>query len=204
MHVWVVTGGDPPNLARLGELARPQLVVAADSGADIAGELGLTPDVIVGDFDSVSEAGSASAHQLRRFPTDKDDTDLTLALAEARDRGADSLTLIGGSGGRLDHFLANVAALASDDLAEVRVDALMGSSRIWVVRRQQTLSGEVGEIVTLLAYGGATTGIYTTGLRWELTGETLEAGSSRGVSNVMVAPAASVTVATGVVLAIRP
>ena len=138
MHAWVVTGGEPQSPEGLRELPPPRLVVAADSGADIAGSLGLTPDVIVGDFDSVTPAGAAAATDQRRFPTDKDATDLALALAEARHRGATDITVVGGAGGRLDHFLANVAALASDDLAGAAVGAVMGTARLWVVRPQRT------------------------------------------------------------------
>ena len=203
LHAWVVTGGEPPDPDLLGELARPRFVVAADSGADVARELGLLPDVIVGDFDSVTPAAAAAIATHRRYPTDKDATDLSLALAEAQRRGAESISVVGGSGGRLDHFLANVAALASDELAGVRVDALMGSARLWVVRNRETIRGTVGELVTLLAHGGPATGIHTTGLRWALDGETLEAGSSRGVSNILAAPEATVTLETGVILAIR-
>ncbi len=203
MHAWVVAGGEPPDPAQLGELRPPQLVVAADSGADVARSLGLVPDVIVGDFDSVTPSGAAAAEQ-RRFPTDKDATDLALALAEALRRGAGSLTVVGGAGGRLDHLLANVAVLAAEDLAGVRVDALIGPARLWVVRRRRTISGTVGRIVTLLAHGGPATGVRTEGLRWALAGETLEAGASRGVSNVFTAPEATVTLESGVILAVRP
>ena len=203
-HAWVVTGGEPPDPDLLGELAPPKLVVAADSGADIARGLGLAPDVIVGDFDSVTPEAVAAVPTQRRFPTDKDATDLALALAEARDRGAESISVVGGSGGRLDHFLANVAALANDELAAVRVDALMGSARLWVVRHRETIRGTVGDLVTLLPHGGPATGIHTMGLRWALDGETLEAGSSRGVSNVFTAHEATVALETGVILAIRP
>lgn len=203
-HAWVVTGGEPPDPDLLGELAPPQLVVAADSGADVARGLGVLPDVIVGDFDSVTPAAAAAVAERRRFPVDKDATDLTLALAEAHSRGAGSITVVGGSGGRLDHLLANVATLASDELASLRVDALIGSARLWVVRRAETISGTVGQVVSLLAYGGPAAGIRTTGLRWALAGETLEAGASRGVSNVFDAPEATVTLRSGALLAIRP
>lgn len=204
LHAWVVAGGESPEPALLEELAPPQLIVAADSGADVALGLGLKVDVVVGDFDSVTPAGAAAAPEQRRFPTDKDATDLALALAEARDRGAESLSVVGGSGGRLDHLLANVAVLAGDELASVRVDALMGSARLWVVRRRATIRGSVGGLVTLLAHGGPAAGVRTTGLRWALAGETLAAGSSRGVSNVFAAPEATVTLESGVILAIRP
>ncbi len=204
LHAWVVTGGEPPDPALLGELAPPQLVVAADSGADVALGLGLAPDVIVGDFDSVTPAGLAAAAEQRRFPTDKDATDLALALSEARHRGATSISVVGGGGGRLDHFLGNVAVLASEDTAGAQVDALMGPARLWVVRRSRTIGGAVGQVVTLLAHGGPATGVRTTGLRWALAGETLDAGSSRGVSNEFTSAEATVTLESGVIMAIRP
>lgn len=204
LHAWVVAGGDPPEPALLEELAPPRLVVAADSGADIALGLGLRVDVVVGDFDSVTPEGVAAASERRRFPTDKDATDLALALAEACDRGAESISVVGGGGGRLDHLLANVAVLASEDLAPRRVDAVMGSARLWVVRRRETIRGAPGGLLTLLAHGGPAVGVRTTGLRWALAGETLAAGSSRGISNVLAAPEATVTLDSGVILAIRP
>ena len=204
LHAWVVAGGEPPEPRLLGELAHPQLVLAADSGADVALDLGLRVDVVVGDFDSVTPAGAAAAGEQRRFPTDKDATDLALALAEARNRGAESISVVGGSGGRLDHLLANVAVLAGEELVSVRVDALMGSARLWVVRRRETIRGTVGDLVTLLAHGGPAVGVRTTGLRWALAGETLEAGSSRGVSNVLAATEATVSLESGVIVAIRP
>ena len=204
LHAWVVAGGEPPEPSLLGELAHPELVVAADSGADVALALGLRVDVVVGDFDSVTPAGLAAAAEQVGFPADKDATDLALALAEARERGAGSISLVGGSGGRLDHFLANVAALASDDLADLSVDAAMGSARLWVVRGRRSIVGEPGRSVTLLAHGGPAVGVRTEGLRWALRDETLEADSTRGVSNVFGASEATVILRTGVILAIRP
>lgn len=204
MHAWVVAGGEPQGSEHLGELTPPRLVVAADSGADVARSLGLSPDVIVGDFDSVSPEAAAAVATQRRYPADKDATDLALALAEARDRGAGSITVIGGAGGRLDHFLANAAALASDDLAGVQVDAVMGTARLWVVRGRRAIPGTPGDLLSLLAFGGPATGIHTSGLRWPLAAETLEPGSTRGVSNVFDAPEATVSVGGGVLLAIRP
>ena len=72
------------------------------------------------------------------------------------------------------------------------------------MRRAETLRGAVGDLVTLLAHGGPATGVGTSGLRWALAGETLDAGSSRGVSNVFEAREATVTLESGVILAIRP
>jgi thiamine pyrophosphokinase len=75
---------------------------------------------------------------------------------------------------------------------------------VHVLRGERTLNGAPGELVTLLAVGGPALGVTTEGLEYPLAGETLEPGSSRGVSNVFAAPAARVTLSAGVLLAIRP
>ncbi len=203
----MVAGGETPDaerVAALWESSSPDLLVAADSGADAALSLGLRVDVIVGDFDSVSLQALASAGRQRRYPVDKDDTDLELALREARDLGAERITLIGGGGGRLDHLLANAAVLGSDDLAEIEVDALMGEARLWVVRSQQEITGHKGQLVSLLPLGGSARGVNTAGLRWALRGETLLTGSARGVSNEMTGSRAKVSLSSGVLLVIQP
>src|SRR5689334_19399915 len=92
------------------------LVVAADSGLDLAEQLGIEPTLVVGDFDSVSEAALTRARErvaeIVEHPVAKDETDLELALDEVIARGADRIVVVGGAGGRLDHLLANVAAVA--------------------------------------------------------------------------------------------
>ena len=205
LHAWVVTGGEPPETALLDELVPPQLVVAADSGADIALGLGLVPDVIVGDFDSVTPAGAAAAGEQRRFPTDKDATDLALALAEARHRGAGSISVVGGSGGRLDHFLANVAVLASDELAAVRVDALMGSARLWVVRRTGRRSAALSATLSRCwPTEGPRRGSALRVCAGPWTARRWRRVPAEASANTFAAPEATVSLDSGVVLAIRP
>ena len=207
LRAWVVAGGELPDAERveaLRESSPPDFLVAADSGADAGLALGLEVDVIVGDFDSVSAQALAAAGRHRRHPVDKDATDLELALREAQDLGADRITLIGGGGGRLDHFLANVAVLGGEDLADVAVDALMGRAQFWVVRSRQEIIGRAGQVVSLLPLGGPAHGVCTSGLRWALRGETLSAGSTRGVSNEMIGSRATVSLEGGVLLAIQP
>jgi thiamine pyrophosphokinase len=75
---------------------------------------------------------------------------------------------------------------------------------VHVVRRERVLAGVRGELVTLMAVNGPAVGVRTEGLAYPLRGETLEPGSSRGVSNVFEQAAAKVSVEHGVLLAVRP
>ncbi len=183
-------------------------VVAADGGLDRALALGLAVDVVIGDLDSVSPAALAAAEaagaRVVRHPAAKDATDLELALDEAAALGARRMLVVASAGGRLDHLLAATLLLAADRYAEIEIDALVGESLVHVVRGTRRLTGAPGELVTLLAVGAPAHGVTTEGLEYPLTDETLDPGSTRGVSNVLAADTAVVTVARGVLLAVLP
>ena len=204
----VFAGGDPPPPHVLDGLPAAGVVIAADSGLDHALALGVHVDVVVGDLDSVTPASLQRARdagtRVEQHPEAKDFTDLELALDAARARGAARVVVVGGSGGRLDHFLANALALTRRDLADLQVEARFGEADVVVVRSEVTLRGVSGGIVSLRPVGGPAHGITTSGLRYPLRGETLHPGSTRGVSNELLGTEAQVSLTDGVLLAILP
>ncbi|HMJ79354.1 MAG TPA: thiamine diphosphokinase [Iamia sp.] len=204
--VLVVTGGDPPHAGLV--LPPADLVVAADSGADHAVALGLRVDVLVGDLDSIDPVTLAAVRaadgEVVRLPRDKDATDVELALDAAWGRGAEALVLVGGHGGRLDHALATMGALASVAAPGRRVEAWMGPAHVAVTVDEAPIAGRVGELVSLVPLGGAVDGVTTTGLRWPLAEAHLPFGSTWGVSNEVVVVDAGVAVTGGVLAVVRP
>lgn len=204
----VLTGGDavPAELAPL--LPSDAFVVAADSGLEHAHALGRTVDLVVGDLDSVDPdalaAAKAAGAVVERHPVEKDATDFELALDAARARGAQRITVVGGYGGRLDHFLANALVLGSARWGDAEIVAWIGRARVTVVREHTEIRGRVGSLCTLLAVGGPARGVATSGLRYPLDDEVLLPGSTRGVSNEHAVPTAAVTVRVGTVLAVQP
>lgn len=208
MHVIVSAGGDAPDSNWVGSVDAADFTIAADSGLAHLLAAGRHADLIVGDLDSVDPAQLADAvsrgTKVDQHPTDKDMTDLELALHAALDAGATRVTVLGAGGGRIDHFAANLALLAAPAWVNVDVVAMIGSACVTVVRSRANLTGTVGSILTLLPPGAPAIGITTAGLRWNLTNETLEPGSTRGVSNELIAPSVTVTVTSGVLLAIQP
>jgi thiamine pyrophosphokinase len=163
---------------------------------------------VIGDLDSAEaehvERAAAAGARVDRHPVDKDATDLELALDAARALGAHEITVLGAGGGRLDHLLANALLLASPAYAEVEVTALMGGATVTVVRSSAALEGPVGSIVSLLAVGGPAIAVTTDGLLYPLAREDLLPGSTRGVSNEIVASPATVRIDAGVLLAVQP
>ena len=206
--VVVFAGGSRPGARALAAVPAGAPVIAADRGADHALAAGLQVEVAVGDFDSISSAGlealERAGTRIERHPPTKDATDLELALDAAVALAPRRILVVGGAGGRLDHLLGELSLLASDVVAEIEVDAVLGRATINVVRRERVLAGETGELVSLLALHGPAAGVTTAGLVYALRGETLLPGSSRGLSNVFAEPEARIALESGVLLAVRP
>ena len=209
MRIVVVASGAlaPSDEARLDGA---DAVIAADGGAVALDRLGRRPDRLVGDLDSapapVVERLQAAGTRVDRHPVDKDASDTELAIRAAIDAGADQIDLLGATGGdRLDHELANLLMLADLDFANVELRAIAGPTVVRAVRggRHVSLRGEVGDLVTLLPIGGDAEGVTAVGLRWPLDAATLPMGRSRGLSNVIVNPDASVFLTDGVLLLVE-
>lgn len=208
--VVVMTGGDPvsPSVVA-GAVTDPDLVIAADSGLDHAVDAGLTPDVLIGDLDSVSAerlaAFRARDGEIVAHPVDKDDTDLALAVGYAIDRGATAITVLGGAGDRLSHVLGNCAAVAHAVRRGVATTWHADGTTVRVAAPGHPIvvTGRPADLVSLLPFAGAASVVTTSGLRWELDGETLHEDATRGVSNEMLAERAEVAVGRGLLFVIH-
>ena len=182
-------------------------VVAADGGALALERWKLPPHLIVGDMDSLGDAGverfARQGIPVAKFPATKDESDLELAVAQAIAAGATEIVLLGALGGeRLDHEAANLLLLADPGYDGVSLEARRGALRIRAVRGEGSLSlgGPVGALVTLLPVNGDADGVTTQGLQFPLRDETLRFGRARGLSNEVASLPATVTVRKGSLL----
>jgi thiamine pyrophosphokinase len=186
-----------------------RLVVAADGGARHARALAVRIDRWVGDGDSI-EPGlldrlAADGVPLQRAPTDKDETDAELALLAGIAADPERVTVLGALGGaRVDHELGNVWLLAHPALVGRDARLVGARTRIRLAGSGATdLGGRVGDLVSLLPFGGDAHGIVTAGLRYPLRGESLIGGPSRGLSNVRDDAGATVTIGEGRLLVVE-
>jgi thiamine pyrophosphokinase len=189
-------------------LADADVVIAADGGANWLATIGRTPHEVVGDFDSVSPDVLARLEgagvNLDRHPIDKDASDLELSLAAAVAAGADEKVILGALGGELDHLAANLLLLGSD-LAAGRLITLVHdrtTARLLSGPSRLEIAAPAGSRVRLLTIGGSAVGVTTRGLHWPLDGDRLDAGSSRGLANVVTETPAEVSLAAGHLLVI--
>jgi thiamine pyrophosphokinase len=206
MRVLILANGEPPEPEWARRIAAEHyLVLATDGAAHIATKLGLTPDIVCGDFDSIRmEEAQAEFPNARFLPTpDQEQADLEKALLVAQEQGATAVTLIGATGHRLDHTLAAFALLLRHHqelpltlrTADTSVIALSGTAD---VPGETTLSTEPDDTISLLSFDGKAS-LTLTGVRWPLLDEKLEF-ATRGVSNRAAADRVQVRVRGGAVL----
>ena len=196
-----------PELAR-ADMQPCDLLIAADGGALHFRRLGLTPAILIGDFDSLDAAGleefRAAGTEIIRHPARKDYTDLELALRYALEQGAEEILVLAALGQRWDQTLANLLLPAAAELAPVRISLMDGPQEILLLRNggQLEVRGRPGDTVSLIPLGGDARGVTTHHLEYPLSQETLLFGSTRGISNVLLAATARVTLQEGLLLCV--
>lgn len=222
MRIIIIANGTPPAQRDIERWLRTgDTLLCADGGAKAALALNLSPQHVIGDFDSLTDDELIELQQrgatLHRHPTHKDETDLELALLMAmqlpspptplsQGEGREVIVL-GAMGGRIDHELANMLLLAMPALKGARVVLAHGDERLFLIdardgKTTAHLHGNAGDTVSLLPFNGDAHGITTAGLEYPLRDESLFVGPARGVSNVMLADEASATLSAGMLLCV--
>ncbi len=198
MHAVIVAGSTLDGPLDPEILARADLLIAADGGAHAVQAAGLLPHLLVGDFDSIDDetrrAFTEAGVETLILPVAKDETDSEVALRVAVERGARSVTVYGALGGpRLDHLLGMVLLLTADWLQGIDVGLVDAHQELFLAGGDRVMTGNTGDLVSLLPLTPVVEGIRTEGLLYPLRDEALRQGMARGVSNELVAPRARVT-----------
>ena len=208
----ILTGGKL-SLAFAGpflEKNKYEKVIAVDGGLEAAKKLGIIPDVIVGDFDTVHPEILAYYRKMEHIiwevhQPEKDDTDTEFAIRESIRRGADSITIIGGTGTRLDHVLGNISLLGIGLEEQVAMELLDEHNRIRMIQDALTLEKETqyGKYVSLIPYGGDVQEITLWGFKYLLSDYTMGGFNSLGISNEIVDNRAEIRFRSGILLVIE-
>lgn len=176
-----------------------ELIIAADGGFSSLSKIGITPDVIVGDMDSLDSipAGVESC----RFKVEKDETDMMLALIEGVERGYNTFHIFGGVGGRIDHTFANYCLLKYAKDRGVSAYLMDKDYYAFVIKNEKTeLCGDCGKTFSLFAFGANANGVTVRGAKYEVENATITPEFAIGVSNSFIGVPAEIEVRDGALL----
>lgn len=207
MRVAVLANGEWDAAWGRTELSQVDYLVCADGGGNAALLCGRMPDALIGDLDSITPANLEHCRragiEIKEYPREKDETDLELALERAvkTAQPEEEILLYGGTGGRLDHFLGNLALLLGYARQGRRIRMKDPLQEMWVLQGRETIYGEKNKELSLIVLS-ETALVTTKGLYYPLDHATLVQSSPRSVSNVFLGDEASVEVHSGWILVV--
>jgi len=180
-------------------------IICTDGGYDLAKTQKITPDLLMGDFDSTRETLPDNI-PIKRFDPEKDFTDLDLALKTAVEMSASEVIIIGGIGGRLDHTIANIQMLAEYTDSFEQLLMVDGMNKCFVLNKKQKnhidIPREKDSYISLLPISDQCTGVTIKGVKYPLDDHTLIKGMSLGVSNEFIEEKAELSIKNGALLVI--
>ncbi|GAB4117922.1 MAG: thiamine diphosphokinase [Candidatus Caldatribacteriota bacterium] len=178
--------------------------IAADGGAQLLEELGHTPEVIIGDLDSLTEGQleyfQKKGVEIIRYPREKDETDGELALQYCKEKGWKEIIIIGFEGGRLDQQLANIFLLEYAHKNGLKALLREPDLEMGLIEKRKIFLHKKGAMLSLLPLDQIVKGVEIFGCRYPLNSEDLFRGKSRGISNIIKQERAIITIQSGLLL----
>lgn len=198
MRAVIIGSGDIKNYEYIkSKLRKTDFIICADGGYNHAVNMGITPDVLIGDFDSAK--GYEVVKDRIEYPARKDFTDGELAVSYALEKGFCDIVLLAMSGDRLDHTAADIFLL--DKCARgVLID---DNNEVYMLKDSLSVKGKKGQTISVIPLTERVEGVTTSGLEYPLNNETIFFASSRSVSNVMTDEECSFSITSGKALVIK-
>jgi thiamine pyrophosphokinase len=206
MKAIIVTAGNFSLEALSGR--KYDLLIGVDGGCDYLAQYHYIPDVIIGDFDSIDKEVMTlfleKKVKVLKYKAEKDMTDTHIAIEYAIKEGADELLLLGATGTRLDHTLANIFLLERYSKV-VGCKMIDHNNEITFISNGESveLTQKHYQYVSLLPISNQVCGVVTKGLKYSLKGATLKRSDSFGISNELVQDTGSVQIEEGVLAIIQ-
>lgn len=191
-------------------------IIGVDSGLNMVDALNLSPDYIVGDFDSVSKdildkylngkaARNGKGPIIKTYPSNKDYTDTHLGIKLAMSIGATDITILGATGSRMDHFMSNVSLLIQPLQHNVRAFIVDSNNKIYLIDSNTSIKKDeaFGTYYSLLPFTQEVFGVTLIGFKYPLYEKDIMLGESIGISNEIHDEEAFIEIKKGILIAIE-
>ena len=199
MEILIVANGTVKNRNFYKKtIKKADIIVAADGGADNCIKLGISPDYVVGDLDSISDKAKEKFKKNTIHDKDQNTTDLEKAINLAKKFKCKNLTIIGAIGSRMDHTISNIMALFKTKNPSKIIDE---SNEIFAVEKETEIRGKKGDIVSIIPVSRVE-GLACHGLKWNVKNKNVDAGWT-GTSNIMTGSKANVKLKSGKIIIIK-
>ena len=184
------------------EVCERDFIIAADGGYKHLKNANISPDVLIGDFDSIDKIPQLTGTEIVRHPVEKDDTDMYLAYKLGVEKGFREFVIYGGVGGREDHTFANYCLLLDAKNENNNIILIGNKRKTFVIKNEKiTLESAAGKCLSVFAFGSDAYGVSICGLKYAAENITLSAAYPLGVSNSFVENKhASISVENGALL----
>jgi len=192
-------------------LKEVDFLICADGGANYAALSSRIPDLVIGDLDSILPINLKQCENagcvIERYPSEKDETDLELALLRAEEKarllGEQDIWLYGATGKRIDHFFGNVGLMLAYARKGYWLRIVDPEHELWIVQGREEICGSPGQEISLISLSEKSV-VSTEGLYYPLKKGVLLQERPRGVSNVFLREKAVVEVHEGWVMVVMP
>lgn len=208
-RIIIIANGDLENPGFYKALLQPDdYIICANGGSRHARTLGLTPDLLIGDLDSVDHSilpGSGDIKpEVIKYPAEKDRSDLELAIEQAILLKPREIIMIGALGGdRVDHTLFNLRLLHLPLAHQIPARIVDHRQELILLQDELEFEGQPGDSLSLFPQSADVKGVTTEGLKYPLKNKTLLFASSLGLSNELTGNRARVSISRGILLVIK-
>ena len=200
----IILGGADMNIDRIDRsLFDEKYIICADRGVIHAQNIGIEPDLIVGDFDSLGTVPRADC-KILQFTPEKDDTDLMIALKEAIKLGFKDIMIYAALGGRLDHTFASIQTLAYALDHSIRAQLVSDDAVVeLLVPGEYRIQRKDGYSLSLFSYTAKVSGLSISGVKYEVSEAEISNSFPLGVSNEITGSEAFISFKNGRLLIIQ-
>jgi len=199
----IFTGGEINNYTQINvSHLRNTTIISADAGYIHAKNLGLITNILIGDFDTLTEMPS-DVDEVIKFPKEKDDTDTMLAIKLALDRGYNDIEIYGALGNRLDHTFANIQSLAFINEHKAKGKIISEKDILYFIENEKiSIPQKDGFSLSIFSYGESCEGVTLKGVKYPLENAKINQNFPLGVCNEIIEEIAEISIKRGKMLII--
>ena len=209
MRAIIISGGKAPSKELLlSYIKEDDILIGIDKGCDVFYEYNITPNIILGDFDSAKkeyiEEFIKKGVKIEKYNPEKDYTDTHLGYIKAKEANADEIIMFGVTGTRIDHTLANFGILFMALKDKIKLEIIDDNNRIFIIDKRTTFKGKKGELISFHALSNVVKNVNIEGAKYTLKNYDMTHLEPRAICNEFLDKDITISFDKGIIMVIFP